>query len=82
MNKFQDVDIGIGMGNNYGGGGRKHGYQILKERAGSYPMRKFSLPNRYTLNISQSVYLSNLLGYKLTKCNLMNYTRILFVCYS
>jgi hypothetical protein len=41
------VDIGINMGNNMiEGGGRRHGFQILKERAGSYPMRGFSLPNR------------------------------------
>ncbi len=25
------------------GGGRRHGFQILKERAGSYPVRGFSL---------------------------------------
>ncbi len=47
INEFEDVDIGIGMGNNMiGGGGRRHGFQILKERAGSYPKRGFSLPNR------------------------------------
>ena len=47
MKKFEDVDIGIGMGNNMmGGGGRRHRFQILKERAASYPMRRFSLPNR------------------------------------
>ena len=47
INKFEDVDIGIDMGNNrIEGGGRRHGFQILKERAGSYPMRGFSLPNR------------------------------------
>ena len=37
MKKFEDVDIGIGMGNNMMGvGGRRHGFQILKERAGNY----------------------------------------------
>ncbi len=38
INKFEDVDIGIDMGNNnrIEGGGRRHGFQILKERAGSY----------------------------------------------
>ncbi len=47
INEFEDVDIGIGMGNNMiEGGGRRHGFQILKERAGSYPMKGFSLPNR------------------------------------
>jgi len=49
INEFEDVDIGIGMGNNMReGGGRRHGFQILisRERAGSYPMRGFSLPNR------------------------------------
>ena len=47
INEFEDVDIGIDMGNNrIEGGGRRHGFQILKERAGSYPMRGFSLPNR------------------------------------
>jgi hypothetical protein len=45
MKKFEDVDIGIGN-NMMGGGGRRHRFQILKERAGSYPMRRFSLPNR------------------------------------
>ncbi len=34
INEFEDVDIGIGMGNNMiEGGGRRHGFQILKERA-------------------------------------------------
>jgi hypothetical protein len=46
MKKFEDVDLGKGMGNNMSGGGRRHGFQILKERAGNYPMRIFSLPNR------------------------------------
>jgi len=47
INEFEDVDIGIGMGNNMiEGGGRRHGFQILKERAVSFPMRGFSLPNR------------------------------------
>ena len=48
MNKFEDVDIGIGMGNNImGGGGRRHGYQILKERSGSYPMRNFFTKSKH-----------------------------------
>jgi ribonuclease P/MRP protein subunit RPP40 len=47
MNKMEEVDIDMGMGNNISGGvGRRHGHQIQRERTGSYPMRNFSLPNR------------------------------------
>ena len=47
MNKMEEVDIDMGMGNSISGGvGRRHGHQIQRERTGSYPMRNFSLPNR------------------------------------